>query len=188
MILRQSAAGAGALDLGLSPLEVQDFRSQAASSLDGVVEYHSMNFTLLGGSEARRVRTGVVSWDFFDVFGVKPVLGRSFRPEDEAHRAEAVLLLSHEFWKNEMRADPGVVGRHFEMNDRVHTVVGVLPALPRYPDANDVYMPTTACPFRSAASVTENRRARMVWRSRGSRTKCRSGGHGATWRRSESAC
>jgi putative ABC transport system permease protein len=162
MILRQSAAGAGVADLGLSPLEVQDFRTQAASSLDGVVEYHSMNFTLLGGSEARRVRTGVVSWNFFDVFGVKPILGRSFRVEDETPRAEAVLLLSHEFWKNEMQADPGVVGRHFEMNDRIHTVVGVLPPLPRYPDDNDVYMPTTACPFRSAPAVTENRRARMV--------------------------
>jgi putative ABC transport system permease protein len=162
MILRQSAAGAGIADLGLSPLEVQDFRSQAASSLSAVVEYHSMNFTLLGGSEARRVRTGVVSWNFFDVFGVKPVLGRAFRAEDETPGADAVLLLSHEFWKDEMGGDPGVVGRHFEMNDRVHTVVGVLPPLPRYPDANDVYMPTTACPFRSAASVSENRRARMV--------------------------
>ena len=160
VVLRQSAAGVE--DLGLSPLEVQDFRSQAKASLDGVVEYHSMNFTLLGGSEARRVQTGVVSWNFFDVFGVKPVLGRDFRSEDEGHGAEAVLLLSHEFWKSELGADPGVVGRRFEMNDRAHTVVGVLPPLPRYPDANDVYMPTTACPFRSRAAVTENRRARMV--------------------------
>lgn len=161
MVLRQIAAGADD-GIGLSPLELQDFRTQADASLDGVVEYHSMNFTLLGGSEARRVQTGVVSWNFFDVFGVKPVLGRSFRAEDEVPGADAVLLLSHEFWQNEMGADPGVVGRRFEMNDRVHTVVGVLPPLPRYPDANDVYMPSTACPFRSRPSVIENRRARMV--------------------------
>ena len=44
------------------------------------------------------------------------------------------------------------------MNDRVHTVVGVLPPIPQYPHENDVYMPTTACPFRSRAAVAENRR------------------------------
>jgi putative ABC transport system permease protein len=160
VVLRQSDTSVA--DLGLSPLEVQDFRSQAGKSLDGVVEYHSMNFTLLGGPEARRVQTGVVSWNFFDVFGVEPILGRSFRPEDEAPGAEAVLLLSHDFWTREFGADPTVVGRHFEMNDRPHTVVGVLPSLPRYPDANDVFMPSVACPFRSQPSVAQNRRARMV--------------------------
>jgi signal transduction histidine kinase len=161
MVLRQSAAGAGVEDIGLSALEVQDYRTQAAS-LDGVVEYHSMNFTLLGGAEPRRVQTGVVSWNFFDVLGVKPALGRGFRPGDEMHGADAVLLLSHEFWKAEFGGDPGAVGRRFEMNDRAHTVIGVLPPLPRYPDANDVFMPTVACPFRSRPATAENRQARMV--------------------------
>jgi predicted permease len=161
MVLRQSARGSGVEDLGLSPLEVQDFRAQALS-LDGVVEYHSMNFTLFGGNEPQRVQTGVVSWNFFDVLGVKPILGRGFEPADETHGADAVLLLTHEFWRAHLGGDPAAVGRRFEMNDRVHTVVGVLPPLPQYPDANDVFMPTVACPFRSGASVTENRRARMV--------------------------
>ena len=91
MVLRQSAAGAGDHDLGLSPLEVQDFRDQA-ESLDGVVEYHSMAFTLLGAGEPMRVQTGVVSWNFFQVLGVEPVLGRGFRAEEERPGAEAVLV------------------------------------------------------------------------------------------------
>jgi putative ABC transport system permease protein len=161
MILRQSAPGSGVEDLGLSPLELGDFRTQA-TSLDGVVEYHSMSFTLLGSGEPRRVQTGVVSWNFFDVLGVRPVLGRSLRPEDETHGAEAVLLASHEFFQKELGGDPAAVGRRFEMNERVHTLVGVLPPLPRYPNADDVYMPTVACPFRSRPTVTENRQARMV--------------------------
>jgi predicted permease len=160
-VLRQSATGAGVDDIGLSALEVQDFRT-AAHHLDGVVEYHSMNFTLLGGAEPRRVRAGVVSWDFFSLFGVAPVLGRNFRAEDETHGADAVLLVSHEFWKQELGGDPAAVGRRFEMNDRVHTVIGVLPPLPTYPDTNDVFMPTVACPFRSRPSTAENRQARMV--------------------------
>jgi predicted permease len=162
VILRQSARGVGAEDMGLSPKEVGEFRAQAAGVLDGLVEYHSMNFTLLGASQPRRVQTGVVSWNYFDVFGVRPILGRSFRAEDEEHGAEAVLLLTHEFWRSELGSDPSVVGRHFEMNDRDHTVVGVLPPIPRYPDANDVFMPTVACPFRSRAAVSDDRRSRMV--------------------------
>ncbi|PYQ18781.1 MAG: hypothetical protein DMF79_14130 [Acidobacteria bacterium] len=48
------------------------------------------------------------------------------------------------------------------MNDRVHTVVGVLPPLPGYPDENDVYMPASACPFRSRPATMDNRQARML--------------------------
>jgi putative ABC transport system permease protein len=121
-----------------------------------------MSFNLLGGGEARQVRTGVVSWNFFDVLGVKPVLGRGLRPDDETPGADAVLVASHEFFERELGGDPTAVGRRFEMNERVHTLVGVLPPLPRYPNADDVYMPTVACPFRSRPAVAENRRARMV--------------------------
>jgi len=161
MVLRQSAPGSGVADIGISPPEVVDFRSQA-ESLEGVAEYHSMTFTLLGGPEPRRVQTGVVSASYFSLLGIAPVLGRDFRAEDEQHGADAVLLLSHEFWTKDFGGDPAVVGRRFEMNDRVHTVIGVLPPIPRYPDENDVFMPTVACPFRSRQSVVEDRRARML--------------------------
>ncbi len=159
--LQQEAPAAGIESMGLSPLEVIDYRA-ASETLDGVVEYHSMTFTLLGGVEPERVTTGVVSWNFFDVLGVKPALGRDFRSTDEGPQADAVLLLTHDFWRNRLGGDPGVIGRRFEMNDRVHTVVGVLPPLPPYPDANDVYMPASACPFRSRPAVAENREARML--------------------------
>src|SRR5262249_41652749 len=79
-----------------------------------------------------------------------------------AGRAEAVLLLSYEFWKGPLGGDPGVVGRTFEMNDRVHTVIGVLPPLPRYPDANDVFMPTTSCPFGPRPAVRPTRQGRRT--------------------------
>jgi putative ABC transport system permease protein len=159
VLLRQSDPRAGIADIGFSVAEVEDYRLQNAT-LDSVVEYHSMNFTLLGGSEPQRVRTGVVSADFFRVLEVKPLLGRTFRPEEDAHDAEPVLVLSYDYWIRRQGGDPGIVGRRFEMNDRVHTVVGVLPPLPEYPDDNDVFMPASACPFR--ARGIENRRARML--------------------------
>ena len=158
VVLRQRL---GMMDQRFSAADTNDYRGQTRS-LDGLVEYHNMNFILLGRSEPERVETGVVSWNYFDVFGVKPLLGRTFRPEDEQPGAPAVLMLSYEYWIKSFGGDPTVVNKTFSMNDRVHTVIGVLPPVPQYPDENDVYMPTTACPFRSRPSTVANRQARMV--------------------------
>jgi putative ABC transport system permease protein len=159
LVLRQQQQGAD--DLGFSPLEITDYRERSRT-LESVVEYHNMWFTLLGRAEPERVRTGVVSAQFFDALGVRPILGRGFTALDETHEAPAVLLLSYEYWLRSFGEDKGVVGRTFEMNDRVHTVVGVLPPLPFYPDENDVFMPTTACPFRARPTTLENRQARLA--------------------------
>ncbi|PYU48120.1 MAG: hypothetical protein DMG48_21515 [Acidobacteria bacterium] len=158
VVLRQRL---GMMDQRFSAADTNDYRGQTRS-LDGLVEYHNMNFILLGRSEPQRVETGVVSWNYFDVFGVKPLFGRTFRPEDEQPGAPAVLMLSNEYWIKSFGGDPTVVNKTFSMNDRVHTVIGVLPPVPQYPDENDVYMPTTACPFRSRPSTVANRQARMV--------------------------
>ena len=61
-----------------------------------------------------------------------------------------MLVLSYPYWKARFGGDPGIIGRHFRMNDKVHTVVGVLPPVPQYPEENDVYMPASSCPFRSS--------------------------------------
>jgi putative ABC transport system permease protein len=159
--IRQQAPKIGVNDVSVSVAEMADYRGQTAS-LDAVVEYHQMSFSLLGRGEASRVQTGVVSADFFDVLGVTPLLGRTFRPEDDSKTAPAVLILSYAYWQNALDADPGIVGRTFEMNDRVHTVVGVLPPIPQFPDENDVYMPPSACPFRSNPQTIEDRDARML--------------------------
>ncbi len=159
--LHQQAPRAGMLNQPFSVAEINDYRTQS-HSLDGLVEYHNMNFILLGRSEPERVETGVVSWNYFDVFGVKPLFGRAFRPEDEHPGASAVLMLSYEYWIRSFGGDPTVVNKTFTMNDRPHTVVGILPPVPQYPDENDVYMPTTACPFRSRPAFIANRQARMM--------------------------
>ncbi len=159
--LHQQAPRAGMLNQPFSVVEINDYRTQS-HTLDGLVEYHNMNFILLGRSEPERVETGVVSWNYFDVFGVKPLFGRAFRPEDEQPGAPAVLLLSYEYWIKSFGGDPTVVNKTFTMNDRPHTVVGILPPVPQYPDENDVYMPTTACPFRSRPAFIANRQSRMM--------------------------
>jgi predicted permease len=121
-----------------------------------------MSFTLYGGSEPRSVRTGVVSAGFFDFLGVQPLLGRAFQADEEAPGAQPVLILSYEFWKRQEHGDPNIIGKKYEMNDRPHIVIGVLPPIPQYPDENDVYMTTSSCPFRSSERTITERDAHFV--------------------------
>jgi len=147
-------------DLGFSPQEIVDYRQ--ARSLSDVVEFHQMTFNLLGRAEPERLQTGVVSANYFDVLGVQPLFGRTFVAADDEPGAPAVLVLSHKYWERSFGADPKVVGQVFRMNDRPHTVVGVLPAVPQYPADVDIYMPTSACPFRSSQRALTTRGFRLM--------------------------
>ncbi len=151
----------GSDGIGLSVPEYYDYRGQS-QSFEQFSEYHSMGFTLLGTNNPERVVTGVVSANFFDLLGVKPVLGRLFVAADERKDAAPVLVLTYSYWMKEFGGDRNVVGRMFHMNDRAHTVIGVLPPLPDYPDPNQVYMPVSSCPFRMDPMMAENRDMRMV--------------------------
>ncbi|MGH9773626.1 MAG: ABC transporter permease [Candidatus Acidiferrales bacterium] len=161
VFIRAQAERAGVEDIQWSVPEIFDFRQQN-QTLSSLVEFHFMSFTLFGHGEPDRVKTGVVSWNYFDVLGVKPILGRTFLPKDEETGAPHVLVLSNEYWRNKFAADPSIVGQTFEMNDRVHTVVGVLPPVPQYPRESDVYMPASSCPSRSSPMMIGGRDMRMM--------------------------
>jgi len=161
LMLRERLSRSAPAGRNVSVPEMLDYRRQNRS-LDAIVEYHNMQFILLGRAEPEQVETGVVSWNFFDVFGAKPLFGRDFAPDDEREGAPAVLLLSYEFWLRSFGGDPTVVGKVFRMNDKPHTVIGVLPPFPQYPHENDVYMPSSACPFRSSSHMIGNRQMRML--------------------------
>ena len=134
-----------------------------------------MNFDLINRGEPDRVNTGVVSHNFFDLLGIKPILGRTFVASDDVRDADAVLILSHTYWRTKFGGDPNIVGQVFEMNDRPHRVIGVLPNVPHYPQENDVYMPVLACPFRAARRAADSqqpprvRRVERVWPPQGRR-------------------
>jgi putative ABC transport system permease protein len=150
-------------DAGFSPQELDDYRA-LTSTFTALVEYHSMPFTLLGGSEPQRVQTAVVSAAFFEVMGLEPLLGRTFVRGEDAIGAAPVVVLAHAFWQRAFRGDPHIIGRKVEMNDRLHTIVGVLPPAPlAYPHEDEVYMPVSACPFRSGDHWRNDRRARGLF-------------------------
>src|SRR4051812_18507290 len=161
VVLRQEQPLAGVDDIGFSVHEIEDYRARA-HSLDAIAEFHNMWFILLGRAEPERLATGVVSANFFDALGVQPAYGRDFHQADDQPGAPAVLILSDAYWRRSFHADPSVLGRVFRMNDRPHQVIGILPPVTQYPLDVDVYMPTSACPFRSAQKFIDNRNARMM--------------------------
>ena len=161
VIVQQSRPLSGQPQVGVAIAEYFDYRERGKDVFDGLVEYHQMNFDLINRGEPDRVNTGVVSHNFFDLLGITPILGRTFMASDDVRDAEAVLILSHTYWRTKFGGDPNIVGQVFEMNDRPHRVIGVLPNVPHYPQENDVYMPVLACPFRAAGErqMAQNRRA-----------------------------
>ncbi len=158
--VQQEARESAAPQMGTSVKELEDYRQQS-KSFDSLIEYHNMNFILMG-REPDRVQTAVVSANFFDVLGVKPLLGRTFVKGEDEIGAAPVLVLSYKYWQQYHGADPNIVGKAFKMNDKMHTVVGVLPEIPQYPREVDVYMPVWACPFRSSEATISNRSARLL--------------------------
>ena len=140
-----------------------DFREQN-ESFEHVLEYHAMQFTLLGHGLPIRVQTGVTSWNYFDVLGIQPLHGRLFVAGEDDIGAEPLILLSHRFWASQFDSDPDVVGSSLEMNNAIHRVIGILPPIPAFPDDddNDIWITSASCPFRSSPPVIDNRNLPMI--------------------------
>ena len=159
--LKQPVAAGQIDDAGFSVREIADLRSRSRS-LQTIVEYHSMSFNMLRRGEPQRVQTGVVSANYFDALGVRPLLGRTFREGEDQAGATPVVVLGYRFWRERLGGDTTIIGKTVEMTDRVHTVIGILPPLPAFPNDNDVFMPVSSCPFRMSEFWTTRRDVRAL--------------------------
>src|SRR5438094_4796859 len=84
--------------------------------------------TLSVGDRAERVPGSMVSANYFDALGVRPILGRGFQPgEDVGRNAHPVAVISYQTWMERFHGDPGVVGKSQMLNGLPHTIVGVAP-------------------------------------------------------------
>ncbi|HEV3410722.1 MAG TPA: ABC transporter permease [Chthoniobacterales bacterium] len=82
---------------------------------------------LTDGDRAERVRSTTATATYFQVFGVSPMLGRTFLPSDEAPGNARVIVLSHAFWERRFGSDANVIGREIRINGEPHTIIGVMP-------------------------------------------------------------
>ena len=94
------------------------------------------------------------SANVFKLFGVRPIIGRDFLPEDDQRGADPVVMLGERIWKSRYGADPSIVGRAIRINDVPATVVGVMPETMDFPGA-DVWMPLSRVPGLAARKRDE---------------------------------
>lgn len=103
-------------------------RAQSLSALAGYFAFYGVGDNLLSGAGEPERLTGVpVSDNFFQVLGVRPQMGRLFNADEATWNGPKAVILSDGLWRRRFASDPAVVGTALVLNDRPHTVVGVLP-------------------------------------------------------------
>jgi putative ABC transport system permease protein len=105
----------------------QDYRNRSRT-FDAMALVRSWSPTLVVNGEAERISAMRVSWNYFEMLGVQPALGRTFAEAEDRPEHWRVVILSDGLWRRRFGADPFVVGRAIRMNDRDYRIVGVLPA------------------------------------------------------------
>ncbi len=120
-----------------------DERAQNKSfeALAGYSAYSGINLDT--GSQVVHLRNTATSDHFFDVLGVKPLLGRTFLPGEEQDGHNSVAVLSYEVWQQNFGGNPNIVGTSIHIDGFPYTIVGVMPAGFRFPVGvpNTVYTP-----------------------------------------------
>ena len=175
--IRQSAPGVGAENTTFSVPEIDDFKSRV-TTIGAFGDFSTVDFTMIGlGSEPRMVKAGVVGGSFFEVMGLRPVLGRLLNAQDDGPKAAGAAVLTHRFWTTSLNSDPAVIGKTIRLGPRTATVVGVLePSVP-YPADTEIIANVVTSPHHLGATMVTSRtppddgavrppRARRVARSR----------------------
>jgi putative ABC transport system permease protein len=122
-----------------------DWRAQNQSFEHLALErWWSTNLT--AGNTPERVQGFLVTADFFDVLGVKPVRGRNFAEEENQPGKDTVAIITDSLWQRRFGSDPSIVNKTITTNGIVRTVIGVLPADFNYPKGAEVYAPISLTP------------------------------------------
>src|SRR5262245_8031258 len=159
--IRQSAPGIGVENTTFSVPEIQDLRQRMAS-LTGLSEFSTITFTMVGLGEPRQVRAGVVSGNYFEVMGLRPVQGRLLNAADDGPSAAGAAVLTHRFWTNSLKGDPSVIGKTIRLGVRTATVVGVLEPSDPYPTETELIANVVTSPHHLSATMVTGREHRMT--------------------------
>ena len=117
-----------------------DWREQN-SVFSGLAATQFDSYNLTGLDEPERLQGRNVSANFFEVLGVKPVLGRTFLAEEDRAGAGRACIISYGLWQRRFGSDPNILGKSLTLNGESYTLVGVLPQSYRYGTPTDVFVP-----------------------------------------------
>src|SRR4051794_6925100 len=163
--VRQSAPGNSIENSTFSVPEVLDLRDRV-KTLTAIGQYSTISFTMIGLGEPRQIRAGVVDGAYFDVMGLRPVIGRLLNAHDDGPNADGAAVLTHRFWVNTQHADPGVLGKTIRLGSGADTrsavIVGVLePSVP-YPVETELIANVVTSPHHLSATMVTGREHRMT--------------------------
>jgi predicted permease len=145
-------------------LDVESWRQECRTLdlISAASSFQQLNLT--AGDRAERIGVAFVSTTYFDLLGLRPILGRTFEPTEESRTSPVpVAMLSHGLWKRRFGGDPAIVGRSIQLQGLAFQVVGVLPEGFRdiYPDI-DLYVPVTISRLTHREGYVEERVVRWL--------------------------
>ncbi len=160
--IQQTAPGITTENLTFSVPEIDDLKSRV-TTISAFGDFSTVDFTMIGlGPEPRLVKSGVVGGSFFEVMGLRPVLGRLLDARDDGPKAAGAVVLTHRFWTTAFNSNPAVLGRTLRLSGRTATVVGVLePSVP-YPVATEIIANVVTSPHHMSATMVTRRTHRMT--------------------------
>jgi predicted permease len=110
----------------VSPGVFQDWKEQA-TGLEAIAAFSSTDLNLTGSGEPERIRGVKTSASSLQILRIRPLLGRTFMPDEDQAGRDKVVVFSHRLWQRRFGGDPGIIGRIVRLNDEAYTVIGVLP-------------------------------------------------------------
>jgi putative ABC transport system permease protein len=130
---------------GFSALNFLDYQEQN-QVFAHLATFNGPDFTLTGVDNPERIQGGRVTAGFFNVLEVKPMLGRTFLPEEEQAGQDRVVVLSYGLWQRRFGSDPKMIGQTIRLDATSYTVVGVLPqsfdfSIPEFFGSKDLWIP-----------------------------------------------
>jgi predicted permease len=160
--IRQSADGANA---AFSIPEIDDLRSRM-KSLNSFGDFSEIGLTMTGLGEPRSVHAGVVGGSYFQVMGLRPLLGRLLDAHDDSPNAPGAAVLTYRFWTTDLNSDPSVIGKTIRlgsfMDTRTATVVGVLEPCVPYPEYTEIIANIVTSAHHLSATMVTGRIHRMT--------------------------
>ena len=163
MFVQQPANRAGAFDAAFSFIEIDDYRA-ASRTIDEFVEFGDWDFSVIGRGDPHRVVGGLVTANYFEVLGLRPLYGRTLLPSDDDPGAPPVMVFTHDYWTRMFGADPEIVGKTVKLTTKNVEVVGVLEPGSHYTGSRkpDVFANYTTNDHYTGAAMRDARTHRMT--------------------------
>lgn len=128
---------------------------------DAIAMYETNDYNFADAGAAERIRGARITHDFPNVFGVTPIVGRSFTAEEDRPKAAPVVVISEALWRERFGSDPGVTSRTLRLDGVTRTIIGVMPSQAAFPDDVRLWVPYAGDPAQPYESYSGDGIGRM---------------------------